>query len=288
MQDSLAAKLITSFLREGDWQSSKSDDQQLRSHWLDAILRWIIMFTASALEQAENRNGEFYRLPTYRREGIQMTADATQSAADQVDMFLERYPEYRGEHCRASLHSLKRLAKVADDFARTLNAREWEANSKRQMQMTELSISESRSAIGCKFSHARLLQWLSKLVVVTVLASVFVPISLASSIFGMNIQEINQSGHSIWTFVVCAISMWLLTGLAWLIWQTRRNFKVAKHRILDSEHMNKDQWSSYSMGQRLHRIKSQFHPYQPMGGAKSSLGYWLGFRTFEKDYLSGV
>jgi hypothetical protein len=42
--------------------------------------------------------------------------------------------------------------------------------------------------------------------VVTMLAFVFIPISLATSIFGMNIQELNSTGQPIWGFVVTAVA----------------------------------------------------------------------------------
>ena len=49
----------------------------------------------------------------------------------------------------------------------------------------------------------------------TVLAFGFIPVSLTSSIFGMNIQEINNSGKSLWVFVVTAL---VLTALAIGLW----------------------------------------------------------------------
>lgn len=46
---------------------------------------------------------------------------------------------------------------------------------------------------------------------VTILAFIFIPTSLASSVFGMNVQEINNTGKSIWTFIMTAIA---ITGVA--------------------------------------------------------------------------
>jgi Mg2+ and Co2+ transporter CorA len=53
---------------------------------------------------------------------------------------------------------------------------------------------------------------------VTVLAFVFIPINLASSVYGMNVQEINDTGHKIWVFVVTSIVFLILSGLAW-VWR---------------------------------------------------------------------
>jgi hypothetical protein len=59
---------------------------------------------------------------------------------------------------------------------------------------------------------------------VTVLAFVFIPTSLAASIYGMNVQEINNTGHSIWGFAVTALVMLILSGLAWECWRGWRMF----------------------------------------------------------------
>ena len=51
---------------------------------------------------------------------------------------------------------------------------------------------------------------------VTILAFIYVPLNLASSIFGMNIQQLNDSGQSLKTFLVTAVVILLLTGGLWL------------------------------------------------------------------------
>ncbi len=50
---------------------------------------------------------------------------------------------------------------------------------------------------------------------VTVLAFVYVPVNLATSIFGMNIQQLNKSGPNIWVFIVTTIVALLVTGSSW-------------------------------------------------------------------------
>ncbi|MCJ1352630.1 MAG: hypothetical protein MMC33_002614 [Icmadophila ericetorum] len=49
--------------------------------------------------------------------------------------------------------------------------------------------------------------------ILTILASIFIPVNLATSVFGMNVQEINGSGKNIWVFAVTAVA---LTTLALL------------------------------------------------------------------------
>lgn len=50
---------------------------------------------------------------------------------------------------------------------------------------------------------------------VTLLAFIFIPISLATSFFGMNLQELNASGQPFWVFAVTA---WAIFSTALFIW----------------------------------------------------------------------
>lgn len=51
---------------------------------------------------------------------------------------------------------------------------------------------------------------------VTILAAIFIPVSLSTSIFGMNIQQINESGHDIVAFLGTALALINLTLSIWL------------------------------------------------------------------------
>ena len=42
------------------------------------------------------------------------------------------------------------------------------------------------------------------------------PLNLATSIFGMNIQQLNGSGQQVWVFVTTAVAALLITGGSWL------------------------------------------------------------------------
>lgn len=119
---------------------------------------------------------------------------------------------------------------------------------------------------------------------VTVLASIFVPISLASSIFGMNLQEINRSGHSIWAFVLCAIAMWVATGAAWLAWQARRNWKVARSRLHRMSHV-RENWPSKGIAQKGRWIRAEYASGREMS---KPVSYFLGLRRLEKAGQSSV
>ena len=78
---------------------------------------------------------------------------------------------------------------------------------------------------------------------VTVLAFIYVPLNLATSLFGMNIQQLNGSGQQIWVFFVTAVAALLFTGGSWLyvdrlathkamLWYKER---AAAKKVLDEE-----------------------------------------------------
>lgn len=61
------------------------------------------------------------------------------------------------------------------------------------------------------------IQQTHKSTILTALATIYLPLSLATSIFGMNLQEMNGSGPKIWIFaVVCAVIL-ILTSAAVLL-----------------------------------------------------------------------
>lgn len=52
---------------------------------------------------------------------------------------------------------------------------------------------------------------------VTLLAFIFIPLSLGTSIFGMNVQEINGSGHGIWVFVVTTTGLLVIAVILFFL-----------------------------------------------------------------------
>lgn len=80
---------------------------------------------------------------------------------------------------------------------------------------------------------------------VTVLAFVYVPLNLATSIFGMNIQQLNGSGQKLWVFFTTAVAALLITGGSWLIpnlkavvWYRKR----AAAKKADDEKFNSEEY----------------------------------------------
>ena len=60
----------------------------------------------------------------------------------------------------------------------------------------------------------------------TVLAFVFVPISLASSIFGMDVAQINGTGPNVWAFVLTSVALLVVSLVVWLMWRAGRNWSA--------------------------------------------------------------
>ena len=50
----------------------------------------------------------------------------------------------------------------------------------------------------------------------TILAFVYVPLNLVTSIFGMNIQQLNSNGQQLYVFVITALLALLITFGIWL------------------------------------------------------------------------
>ena len=62
---------------------------------------------------------------------------------------------------------------------------------------------------------------------VTILAFIYVPLNLATSIFGMNIQQLNGSGQQLWIFFTTALAALLITGGSWLC-----SSRLATHKAM--------------------------------------------------------
>ena len=80
---------------------------------------------------------------------------------------------------------------------------------------------------------------------VTVLAFVYVPLNLATSIFGMNLSELNGSGKELWVFLVTAIIAVLIAGTSWFLLEEGNNYRVWKMRRVP------DTRTRFTVGARL-------------------------------------
>lgn len=112
------------------------------------------------------------------------------------------------------------------------DARSEKTDSEEQLnnQYRTISLQEARNAVSCESISTRIplrlraLTWSSY--IVTVLAFIFIPISLASSIFGMNVQQINETGHSIFPFIYTSIVLLTISGLSY-------SFRHSMKRLVD-------------------------------------------------------
>ncbi|GAW14488.1 hypothetical protein ANO14919_038910 [Xylariales sp. No.14919] len=107
------------------------------------------------------------------------------------------------------------------------------------------SLDESRSSIKqakISINQAKIaLEESKRTKLVTVLAIFFVPISLSTSVFGMNIRELNENGQPIWVFLVTTIIIVAVTMVSWgFMYQTQKYHSLPKD---DSRREKKTPWT---------------------------------------------
>lgn len=80
---------------------------------------------------------------------------------------------------------------------------------------------------------------------VTVLAFVYVPLNLATSIFGMNLQELNQNGQQLWVFMTTAVTVLIITTGSWFFLEQVNNYKIWRRgaREKPSRHRRGTKWA---------------------------------------------
>jgi hypothetical protein len=111
-----------------------------------------------------------------------------------------------------------------------------------QQRLTELSIQESQRSIREATSVKRLTQ----------LAFVFIPLSFATSIFGMNLNELTGVGPNVWIFVITALVLLAPILLTW-------SFMVVKGKNEQrwvSMKTSTKKWWVYNYWRFYHRIFS--------------------------------
>lgn len=113
----------------------------------------------------------------------------------------------------------------------------------------------------------------------TILAFVFIPINLASSIFGMNVQQINETGHSIWGFVVAALAMLAASGLSWTGWQAVQNWMFVQRAI--RIHDGQD-WGERGLWEKIRIIAHIYLEREQWKSNGRFLATVFGFRTGDR------
>ena len=97
--------------------------------------------------------------------------------------------------------------------------------SKKSIELSNQQIEEGKRVKICKL-HDQAYNDVkyTDSIAVTVLAFVYVPLNLATSIFGMNLSELNGSGKNIWVFLCTATVALLTTGALWYVLKEINNY----------------------------------------------------------------
>ena len=91
-----------------------------------------------------------------------------------------------------------------------------------QLLMSSISVQDAKaSIIQSQLNHQQSLRTTQ----LTVLASIYVPLSFVTGIFGMNMKEFNGSRLSIWVFVVTIVIAVMVTAVVFLVLQMRSKQK---------------------------------------------------------------
>lgn len=69
----------------------------------------------------------------------------------------------------------------------------------------------------------------------TLLAFFYLPLNLTTSIFGMNLQQLNDNGLDIWVFITTAIIALMLTMAVWTCISQASDYKLWRKQMRDGE-----------------------------------------------------
>ena len=97
-----------------------------------------------------------------------------------------------------------------------------------QLQGSKLALEESKKSI--ELSNNQIYES-ERVKIFTVLAFFYIPLNLATSVFGMNLQQLNRSGTSIGVFLGTAGVLLLVTGILWLFLESLQNARVLVSRF---------------------------------------------------------
>ena len=87
--------------------------------------------------------------------------------------------------------------------------------------------------------------------VVTILAFVYVPLNLATSIFGMNIYQLNRSGQDLSTFLATAFVALFVTVGAWYLIEQANSYRRWRETRLKNHHHKP---SKYTLMMRINML----------------------------------
>lgn len=96
-----------------------------------------------------------------------------------------------------------------------------------QLQGSKLALEESKKSVELS-SHQ--IEESKRVKIFTILAFFYVPLNLATSVFGMNLEQLNGSGRSIGIFLGTAGTLLLVTGALWLLLEGVQHVRVYLRR----------------------------------------------------------
>ena len=121
-----------------------------------------------------------------------------------------------------------------------------------QLLMSSISVQDAK--LGIEQSQLSNQQSL-RATQLTILASIYVPLSFVTGVFGMNLRELNGSGLSIWVFFVGVIIAAIVTALIFLVLQMHaKNAKEKMEQKKRSTNHNTSQEKNHSGSEKMIKV----------------------------------
>ncbi len=145
---------------------------------------------------------------------------------------LERYIElhHRSEWLEGPIY--KMLDRESTQLAANARRLETEVRDFLQIEFVASALKETKKSI--ELSNLQI-QESKRVKLFTILAFIYVPLNLATSIFGMNLEQLNASGQQLRVFIITAILALIITGAVWFCidqvndWSTWRHEQTANY-----------------------------------------------------------
>ena len=134
-----------------------------------------------------------------------------------------------------------RIEEESISIAEEASRLEAEIRDHLQLQSSKLALEESRKSIELSNNQ---IHESKRVKIFTVLAFFYVPLNLATSIFGMNLKNLNGSGTSIGVFLATAGTLLFVTGLSWLFIEAVKDARAWVRRVVTGHSPDASQYPS--------------------------------------------
>lgn len=91
----------------------------------------------------------------------------------------------------------------------------------------------------------------------------------------MNVQEINNTGHSIWAFITTAIAMLKVSVLFWVCWRAVRNWR----QMLKAARQD-NRWQNDTSSERFEVVRQTYQGNEHSTWRRRFA--WLGLRAIDE------